>query len=111
MDVVVTDGFTGNIAMKTMEGVGKLVSHTLKRSIKESGFLALLGAFLMKKAFNKFKKMLDPSEYGGAFILGVNGIVVKAHGNSDRVAIKNAIRVAINGAKMKLVEMIRGELK
>lgn len=111
VDVVVTDGFTGNIAMKTMEGVGKLVSHTLKRSIKESGFLALLGALLMKKAFNKFKKMLDPFEYGGAFILGVNGVVVKAHGNSDRVAIKNAIRVAINGAKMKLVEMIRGELK
>ncbi|MCD6449199.1 MAG: phosphate acyltransferase PlsX [Thermotogaceae bacterium] len=111
VDVVVTDGFTGNIAMKTMEGVGKLVSESLKKSIKSSGFLAMLGALLMKKAFDKFKKLLDPSEYGGAFILGVNGVVVKAHGNSDRVAIKNAVRVAINGAKMKLVDLIRGEIQ
>jgi len=111
VDVVVTDGFTGNVAMKTMEGVGKLVSQSLKRSIKSSGLFAMLGALLMKKAFERFKKLLDPSEYGGAFILGVNGIVVKAHGNSDRVAIKNAIRVAINGAKMKLVDLIRGEIQ
>ncbi len=110
VDVVVTDGFTGNVAMKTMEGVGKLVSETLKSAIKSSGVFALLGALMMKKAFQKFKKMLDPSEYGGAFILGVNGIVVKAHGNSDRIAIKNAIRVAIDGAKMKLIDMIRGEI-
>ena len=111
VDVVVTDGFTGNVAMKTMEGVGKLVSETLKKSIKESGFFAMLGALLMKKAFDRFKKLLDPREYGGAFILGVNGIVVKAHGNSDRVAIKNAIRVAIDGVKMKLLEMIRGGME
>ncbi len=111
VDVVVTDGFTGNVAMKTMEGVGKLVSQSLKKSIKSSGFFAMLGAALMKKAFEKFKKLLDPSEYGGAFILGVNGVVVKAHGNSDRVAIKNAIKVAISGAKMKLVDLIRGEVQ
>ncbi len=107
VDVVVTDGFTGNVAMKTMEGVGKLVSETLKRSISESGILAKIGALLMMKAFKRFKKLLDPKEYGGAFILGVEGIVVKAHGNSDAVAFKNAIKVAIEGAKMGLIEMIR----
>ncbi len=111
VDVVVTDGFTGNVAMKTMEGVGKLVSQSLKKSIKDSGFLAVLGALLMKKAFKRFKKLLDPSEYGGAFILGINGIVVKAHGNSDRYAIKNAIRVALDGVKMNLIGLIRGEIR
>ncbi len=111
VDVVVTDGFTGNVAMKTMEGVGKLVSQALKRAIKEGGFLSILGALLMKKAFERFKKLLDPREYGGAFILGVKGIVVKAHGNSDRIAIKNAIRVAAEGARMNLLEMIRGGMK
>ncbi len=111
VDVVVTDGFTGNVAMKTMEGVGKLVSETLKRAIKESGFLSILGALMMKKAFERFKKILDPKEYGGAFILGINGIVVKAHGNSDRIAIKNAIRVALSGVEMDLVGMIRGGIE
>ncbi len=111
VDVVVTDGFTGNIAMKTMEGVGKLVSETLKKVIKETGFLSILGALMMKRAFNRFKKILDPKEYGGAFILGVNGVVVKAHGNSDRVAIKNAIRVALDGVKMDLIGLIRGGMK
>ncbi len=111
VDVVVTDGFVGNVAMKTMEGVGKLVAAVLKRSVKETGFLSMLGALMMKKAFDRFKRLLDAREYGGAFILGVNGIVVKAHGNSDRLAIKNAVRVAAEGVKMKLLDMIRGEIK
>ncbi len=111
VDVVVTDGFTGNVAMKTMEGVGKLVSAALKQSVKESGFLSMIGAAMMKKAFENFKKLLDAREYGGAFILGVNGIVVKAHGNSDRLAIKNAIRVAAKGVNMKLLDLIRGEIR
>ncbi len=111
VDVVVTDGFTGNVAMKTMEGVGKLVSTALKKSIKESGIVSMIGAALMKKAFENFKKLLDAREYGGAFILGVNGIVVKAHGNSDRIAIKNAVKVAANGVNMKLLDLIRGEMR
>ncbi len=111
VDVVVTDGFTGNVAMKTMEGVGKLVSAALKRSIKESGVFSMMGAAMMKKAFENFKKLLDAREYGGAFILGVNGIVVKAHGNSDRLAIKNAIKVASKGVNMKLLDLIRGEIR
>ncbi|AEH50140.1 phosphate acyltransferase PlsX [Pseudothermotoga thermarum] len=111
VDVVVADGFSGNVAMKTMEGTAKMILQTLKEKIENSGIIAKLGALLMKKVFLQLKTTLDPRTYGGAFILGIDGIVVKAHGSSDRVAIKNAIEVAVRGCKMKLVENIKEEIK
>ncbi len=111
VDVVVTDGFSGNIAMKTMEGTAKMILQTLKAKIEQSGIVAKIGALLMKKVFSELKVSLDPRTYGGAFILGVDGIVVKAHGSSDRLAIRNAIDVAVKGCKMKLIENIRGEIE
>ena len=106
VDVVVTDGFSGNVALKTMEGTAKLISDTIKKFIKKRKFFAYIGALFLRGVFSDLKKFLDPRNYGGAFILGVNGVVVKAHGSSDAIAIKNALKVAKNGVEMKLVERI-----
>ena len=106
VDVVVCGGFEGNIALKTMEGTLKFFSSTLKDTIKSSGFLSLLGGLLLKKTFKKVGQKFDPSEIGGAFILGVKNIVVKAHGNSNSKAIMNAIRVASEGVEKNLIDDI-----
>jgi len=106
VDVVVTDGFSGNVALKTMEGMAKLISDIIKESIKRKGVFAHIGAIFLKGVFEDLKKLLDPRAYGGAFILGVNGVVVKAHGSSDALAIRNALKVARDGVEMKLVERI-----
>lgn len=110
VDVVVCSGFDGNIAMKTMEGTGKLISATLKKEIKKSGLFGIIGALFLKRALGRLKKTMDPSEYGGAFILGVKGAVVKAHGNSNALAIKNAIRVAYQGVKGDLIKKLEEKL-
>ncbi len=110
VDVVVTNGFSGNIAMKTMEGVAKLISHTIKQEAKKS-LDGILGALLFSRTLKKLKKKLDPRTYGGSFFLGVDGIVVKAHGNSDRIAIYNALDVAVRGVEGKLVEQLSERLK
>ncbi|OAA31329.1 phosphate acyltransferase [Kosmotoga arenicorallina S304] len=109
VDVVVTDGFKGNVAMKAIEGAAKFIGDVLKSQIKASGFAGILGGLLLKGAFNRLKKTLDPSEYGGAFVLGVKGVVTKAHGNSNTLAIKNAIKVAHEGVKGKLVDKLQKE--
>ncbi len=106
VDVIVSGGFEGNVALKAIEGAGKLVSQRLREEIKKSGIAGLLGALLLKKALGRLRNSMNPSEYGGADILGVRGVVSKAHGNSDSLAIKNAIRVAYEGVKGELVEKI-----
>jgi glycerol-3-phosphate acyltransferase PlsX len=75
----------------------------VKENIKRSGPLGLIGGLILKKTLNKIGKKFDPSEIGGAFILGVKNIVVKAHGNSNPIAIMNAIRVASEGVEKNLV--------
>ena len=105
VDVIVTDGFTGNMVLKTSEGVAKFIFETLKEEIMKS-FLAKIGFIFMKKALKKMKNKLDSSEYGGALFLGLNGISIKAHGNSDAIAFKNAIKVADKFAKNKFVEKL-----
>lgn len=111
VDVVVCDGFSGNVAMKTMEGTAKMIVHALKDAIKNSNLFAKIGALMLSKTLRKMMRMLDPRTYGGAFILGVNELVVKAHGSSDRTAIKNALSIALKGIEMNLVETIRGEIQ
>jgi len=110
VDVVVTDGFTGNVAMKTMEGTAKLISNILKQEAKKS-LDGIIGALLFSRVLKKLKKNLDPRTYGGTFFLGVNGIVVKAHGNSDRVAIQNALKVAVNGVEGELINNLKAQLE
>ncbi len=93
VDVVVTDGFTGNVALKTAEGVSKLISTLLKRHLKKSP-LAMLGAMLASGALKKLKNDMDPRLYNGGMFLGVDGVCVKSHGGMDAVGFCNAILYA-----------------
>ncbi|MDY0028363.1 MAG: phosphate acyltransferase PlsX [Pseudobdellovibrionaceae bacterium] len=93
VDVVVTDGFTGNVALKTAEGVSKLISSMLKKSLKKSP-LAMIGAFLAQGALKNLKKEMDPRLYNGGMFLGVDGVCVKSHGGMDHIGFANAIKYA-----------------
>lgn len=93
VDVVVTDGFTGNIVLKAAESLSRAIGHILKTELAASP-VRKLGAALAKGAFAGLKRRVDPEVYGGAVLLGLNGIVVKAHGSSRERAFANAIRVA-----------------
>lgn len=106
VDVVVSDGFTGNIILKTAEGIAKFILSLLKEKIK-SKKIYMLGAFLLKPVFMSLKSELDHSEYGGAIFLGLDGISVKAHGNSDSNAFKNALNVAHKFAERNFVEELK----
>lgn len=104
-DVVVCDGFIGNIALKISEGFADAITKMLKREIAEAAS-GKFGYFLLKPAFKRFRKRTDYSEYGGAPLLGVNGICIISHGLSSGKAIKNAIRVAAEFSKSGLNERI-----
>jgi len=104
-DVIVCDGFVGNVALKTSEGLTKLVRDMLKQSLNTT-VTAQVGALLSRKAFNAFKKRLDPSEYGGAPLLGVRGVCIIGHGSSNERAIYNGIRVAAEFAQAGINERI-----
>ncbi|WP_456399001.1 phosphate acyltransferase PlsX [Mesoaciditoga sp.] len=106
VDVVVSDGFSGNIALKTLEGVGAFFSKSLKDAVKRSNIFQKLGALMMKGTFDSFKESFDYRKYGGAFLLGVKGTVVKAHGSSDKLAIYNALRVAAQGVENHILDRI-----
>ena len=93
VDVIVCDGFVGNVALKTSEGVAKLITTGLRESLK-STVTSQVGALLSRKAFKAFKKRIDYSEYGGAPLLGVRGVCIVGHGSSNDRAIMNGIRVA-----------------
>jgi len=94
VDVVVTDGFSGNIALKTAEGVAELIFTFLQNAYKSS-LISKIGYILSKPALNRFKTRIDPRKYNGAVLLGLNGIVVKSHGATDAFGFSNAISVAI----------------
>lgn len=108
-DVIVTDGFVGNVALKTSEGLVKLVSSTLRESLK-STVTAQVGALLSRKAFDMFKKRFDYSEYGGAPLLGVRGVCIVGHGSSNERAIMNGIRVAAEFASNQVNPAIEAML-
>ena len=105
-DVIVTDGFTGNVALKAGEGVADYILEQVRGVIKSSP-LFIGAAILLKPALRRALKRLQYEEYGGANLLGVNGIVVIAHGRSDALAIKNALRVAHVAAGSDLLETMR----
>jgi glycerol-3-phosphate acyltransferase PlsX len=96
--VVVCDGFVGNVALKTSEGLAKLVNSTLRESLK-STVTSTVGALLSQRAFKAFKKRLDYREYGGAPLLGVRGVAIVGHGSSNERAIMNGIRIAAEFAQ------------
>lgn len=108
-DCIVCDGFVGNVALKIAEGLTEVVTGFLKKEIL-SDYLSRFGALLMRRSFNRFKKNVDYSEYGGALLLGVNGIVIIGHGRSSAKAIKNAIRVAKEEVERNVNEKIIEEI-
>lgn len=110
VDAIVTDGFTGNIFLKAVEGFGKLVKKTLSESLKANIF-TLLGAIPALPAIKKFKKTMDYKEYGGALFLGVKKPVVKAHGSSDEYLFYFTIKQAEEFAKSKAVEKMTEEFE
>ncbi|EOG1329994.1 phosphate acyltransferase PlsX, partial [Campylobacter jejuni] len=109
IDVLVCDGFDGNVILKACEGVATAIFQLLKNEVKQS-FISKIGALLMKSSFKKLKKHTDWQEYGGAPLLGVNGCVIISHGKSDSRAIKNAIFQAINFSQSHINELIENEL-
>jgi phosphate acyltransferase len=104
-DVVVVDGFTGNVFIKTSEGVATLLLKTLEREIKRRPH-AMLGALLARSALRATRSSLDYSDYGGAALLGVNGVAIVAHGRSNAKAIKSAVRVAQNAVDADIIRTI-----
>ena len=106
VDVVVCDGFVGNVVLKTMEGLAAAVMEILKKTLMESGLFAKLGALLMKPALLRMKKQMDASEYGGALLMGVRAPFIICHGSSKAKAIKNAVRVAIELTQKDVVGRI-----
>jgi glycerol-3-phosphate acyltransferase PlsX len=105
VDVVVTEGFTGNIALKTAEGTAKQISIFLRQSLSRT-LMSKLGALLAKGAFDDLKERLDPRKHNGGVFAGLNGIVVKSHGGTDALGFATAIDVAIEMVRNGLVEKI-----
>jgi phosphate acyltransferase len=105
-DVVVTDGFTGNIFLKSSEAVAKMITDTLKEELMLS-FQTKIGALLAKPAFSAIKKMMDPAETGAAPLLGIDGLVFVGHGRSDARAMVSALRVAHQSVQVDLLSSLR----
>ena len=109
VDVIVCDGFVGNILLKTSEGVASAISKIIKQNLKKSPF-ATFGAILMKRVFKRLKIQIDYDEYGGAPLLGIKNCVIISHGKSTPKAIKNAIFQAIKFAQSDITSVIESEL-
>jgi glycerol-3-phosphate acyltransferase PlsX len=110
VDVAVTDGFTGNILLKSSEAVAKLLVDMLKQELTSS-LRTSIGAALARPAFNGIKKMMDPAEVGAAPLLGVDGLVFIGHGRSDKRALVNAIRVARQAVDADLLQALRAAIQ
>jgi glycerol-3-phosphate acyltransferase PlsX len=108
-DVVVTDGFTGNVALKTLEGTIRTVLQGLRDELSSSVRGKVAGLLIRSSARN-LRKRLDPDTYGGAYLLGLRGLVVIAHGSSSHVAIKNAIELAARGVEHRVVDRLQERL-
>ncbi|HYB10476.1 MAG TPA: phosphate acyltransferase PlsX [Alphaproteobacteria bacterium] len=108
VDVIVTDGFTGNIALKTAEGTARLLREFVRQAFKSS-FIAKIGFFLARSALRKMQVRTDPRRYNGAMFLGLNGIAVKSHGGTDALGFANAIGVAIDLAAGGFNDRIKEE--
>ncbi len=109
VDVIVTDGFTGNVILKVSEALAEMVEKLLREEIKKT-LKASVGFLLSRQAFRNFKSRLDYSEYGGAPLLGVKGCVIICHGRSSAKAVKNAIRLAAEFSRQRLAEKIQSSI-
>ena len=109
VDVIVTDGFTGNVILKVSEALAEMVENMLREEIKKT-LKASVGFLLSRSAFRSFKSRIDYSEYGGAPMLGVKGCVIICHGRSSAKAVKNAIRLAAEFSRQGLAEKIQSSI-
>ncbi|MEF8793531.1 phosphate acyltransferase PlsX [Thiohalorhabdus sp.] len=109
-DVIVADGFVGNVALKTSEGTAELIAHFLRQAFSAS-WMAKTAAFLASRVLKDFKRRVDHREYNGAMLLGLNGIVVKSHGSADAHAFSKAIEVAASEARNNVNHRITHELQ
>lgn len=109
-DVVICDGFIGNVVLKFAEGMAKTIFHLIKDAIKEGGLLGKIGAALLTPTLKKLAKRLDVSEYGGAPLLGINGYVIICHGSSNAKSIRSAIRAAKAYVESDVVNHIKNAL-
>jgi glycerol-3-phosphate acyltransferase PlsX len=109
-DVVVCDGFVGNVMLKTTEGVAKMISHYMKQEFKRNVFTLLSGLIAMP-VLKAFRKRIDPREYNGASLLGLQGIVIKSHGGADTLSFSNAIREAMMEVKNNVPARITRQLE
>jgi len=108
VDVVVTDGFTGNVALKTAEGTSRLISTFLREAFQSSTF-AKIGYLIARRAMAKLRYRVDPRRYNGAVLLGLNGIAVKSHGGTDEVGFANAIGVAADMFRHGFIEKMKAD--
>jgi len=111
VDVAVTDGFTGNVMLKSSEAVAKLITEKMREIIKNGNLATKIGGLLVKPALGAIKKLLDPSEQGAAPLLGINGLVFIGHGRSDSFAIKNAVRVAKHAVDVKVLDAMKSAIE
>jgi glycerol-3-phosphate acyltransferase PlsX len=111
VDVAVTDGFTGNVMLKSSEAVAKLITDRIREIIKNGNIATKIGGLLVKPALGAIKKLLDPSEQGAAPLLGINGLVFIGHGRSDAFAIKNAIRVAKHAVDVNVLDAMKSAIE
>jgi len=109
VDVVVTDGYTGNIALKTAEGTAKQIAQYLRAAMSRS-LLSRLGAILAQGAFRALKEKMDPRQLNGGIFLGLNGIVVKSHGGTDATGFASAIDLAFEMASSGVVERLGSDV-
>ncbi len=110
VEVVVTDGFTGNIVLKTSEGTGMAVAWLIRAAIERAGLSEKLGALLLKPTLAALRKVVDYAEYGGAPLLGIDGVGIVAHGRSNSKAIKNALKAALQTAEGQVREEIAARI-
>ncbi|MGQ9672108.1 MAG: phosphate acyltransferase PlsX [Candidatus Aminicenantales bacterium] len=108
-DVIVCDGFTGNVALKVSEGVVETLLHMARREITRN-ILAKIGFFLMKRNLKRIYRKVDYSEYGGAQLLGINGVCIIGHGRSNAYAVRNAVRMAKDFVTQRVQERIQAEM-
>ena len=111
VDVAVTDGFTGNVMLKSSEAVAKLITDKIREIIKNGSILTKIGGLLVMPALGAIKKLLDPNVQGAAPLLGVNGLVFIGHGRSDAIAIKNAVRVAKHAVDVKVLDAMKSAIE
>lgn len=111
VDVIVMDGFAGNVFLKTSEAIAKLLTDTIRELIMGGSLLTKIGGLLIRPAMGRIRKLMDPSEFGAATLLGVNGLVFIGHGRSDTRAVQVAVRVAKEAVEAKVLDGIKSAIE